>query len=432
MCKYFLVGVLILCASVTVSPLFGRSAQGVSLIKLTTPVNAEITARAKKAATDSLRIELYAWINENVQKQWDIANPVRRAHVAALLDKCLPSAEITSKIELRDWYYTIALSQEQIVTAITQYNQICDSMARGFYAQAVVAESKHDYSGYYSNLVQSLFNAYGHVGDSLLCEPDSTKLLIPDALERLTALVHKLSFFSPSMVVVGKPGSEPSNNCAVKVLFDSIPLHGVSLCVILPSGKKVAMGKTDAGGQLGLNSMTIPYVVNGSFLYVKLDPASQCGDGGEWRLKNLGVTGTVPDHMLMFKISAPLCAIHYAVNAVSDLAIPPDFATASNLEKFLRDSCNMRIAGPSDLYDLVFDVTVQISRYEHDASSETRCKTEGSIMIQPVRHAEKALVKQGIIFEKAYETGRDIPYGAFFWESAGRLRTMIRSMLNDI
>lgn len=414
------------------SPL-ARSISGTHVTVLTSPISKEIQNNAKRAATDSLLKDLALFINEQEGTRWDTSNTLVKAHLSIILDKCLQKAESSSKLVVRDWFFSLSVSEENLKNVITQYSLECDSTAVNAYKEALLSFSNQDYVTYYTNLLTTIVNEMGHVGTALPLPDDSTgKFLVTRAKEKLSEMLRHVSMSVTNLILHGKPGLTPDNKVLVSVKYDSVALDDLCLKATLATGRTMLLSKTDNAGQISMADLGIPFVVNGSFLLISLDPSSDILFSSSWNLKDLGLLAPIPEQMLMFKIDPPMCTIHYTVNSVNDLAVPADFLTSAYLEKYLKDSCNLRIAGPTDMYDLVFDITVQLSRYEFEPKSETRCKTEGSIMIQSIRNSKKALVKQGTIFEKAYETGVDIPYGAFFWESSAKLRSMLRLMLNDI
>jgi hypothetical protein len=149
-------------------------------------------------------------------------------------------------------------------------------------------------------------------------------------------------------------------------------------------------------------------------------------------VKDLGMSATQSQEQVMIlKVIPAFYTIKYNATAVSQVAIPVDFAGPAYISRFLQDSCQLRQQAGSSVADLVFDIACQISSYQSDATESITLKCEAKIDVLQLKtgvHSQR----QETLHEISVEQNKDLPLGLFYWQCASNLRRMIKQMLTEL
>ncbi|MBD3420993.1 MAG: hypothetical protein GF398_12810 [Chitinivibrionales bacterium] len=409
-------------------PLAARPIQGTSVMRLTSPVTKAIGAQARRIAADSLRYELYFWLKEDPQTYLDTSNEIHQYHFGALHDSCVKHAAKKTRFEGRQWTLTLTVSQETLGDIINRYAATStrryernltiarQAIAEGRIVPAITAGAK------------TLFHRIG-----ILNAPDNISRTADTLRTQLGKLIDRVSINAPQRVIQGKPGRKPTRVPDISVYIDTLPLAAFPLRAISQYGDTFFSAMSTDDGSVPFDNMKIPFVANGSFLYVRPDYAAMLEVPIEPQTAAFGIAVTrAPEQMLIFKISSPVYTLQYSVNSVSDLEIPADFANKSYLESFLQDSCFLKKRTGQELSDLVIEIQCQVSRYAQDAAEKTVLKVEARMVIQPLQTSDARIEKHFVVHRQEYEFGPAVTYGLFFWESASQLKQLLKKEIQSL
>jgi hypothetical protein len=260
-------------------------------------------------------------------------------------------------------------------------------------------------------------------------ESTPRSFLLEDARSVMQAYFNKFALRSEEYIITGKPGTVLATPIKVRAVIDTAPLPGITIVGVLPGGRKLCEGVTGADGSVEFRDFRIPYVAKGSSLILKPDFAAGIPGVTPFDARDLGIN--LPDQTLMFNIIPATYSLSYKANAVSVVKIPKDFAGDAYVNKFLHDSCFLAPALPGGKTDLYITLTNQVSSIARDETEDTLLKVENDIIIEDA--SRKALLqKQGVAFEKAYESSIAVPYGLFFWEAATRSMKVLKETIKGL
>ena len=88
------------------------------------------------------------------------------------------------------------------------------------------------------------------------------------------------------------------------------------------------------------------------------------------------------DQNFIFKISRPLYSLDFKATSVSDITIPPDFANASYIKNYLRDTCYMQEKTGTTPSDLIISLHSQVFKYDYDETEEVSLKVSCQITVE--------------------------------------------------
>jgi hypothetical protein len=411
----------------------GMNITGSYSAQLNTPVTPEISSKSRTAAKEAFKKDLLSWLRENVSLYWDTANAIDNLHFNAFARSCISRAKETSLFDGPKWTVSYALSTDDVPDKIAEWNILLDTLAlrsfRGLTATGVV----HKPPEMYTLGVQTIFYAKGRIGKPLTLPEQPTMEIVSKAKSILDEALKGFNITSSEMVIQGKPGTFTQKGLTVQVKTDSFPMPGIALRVILPSGKCIYNGITNDRGELVLEHLRIPYVNNGSFLYIRPNPGVLIDSASVFLMSDLGlIKPRSTEQTLIFKLARPSIALNYRASAVSNFEIPKDFSDNTTMLKFLKDSCRFDIAPVTSQPDLIIDMLCQVSSYSQDKTEQTLVKTDMLITIKEASSAESRSASTTVNFEKAYENGPPLPVGLYFWEAAAMLRKTIRTTLESL
>jgi hypothetical protein len=410
-----------------------RPLEGVVRLKLTTPVTKEIAAQAQRRAQDSLRVDMWSWINENHDLSLDTTSLITNYHLANLLNNVVPKAKAESRFEGKEWIYILRIAEDTLAAVIAAYNSRTDSAAGRFWELAENARKRDEKQGSFIAAVAAIFYAMGHIGTPVPSPvPGSTGTFLDDTRRNLQNIFSLMSITVSDMVITGKPGIPAKDAPFLLAKIDSVPFPGLPLRATLAGGRELFITQTDSSGRASLNNMVIPYVTQGTFITVTPHLGQLIHVPIIFSEKDLGMSTTQSqEQVLMLKVIPAFYIIKYTATAVSQVSIPADFAGPAFINRYLQDSCQLREQAGSSVADLVFDIACQISSYQSDATESITLKCEAKIDILQLKtgmHSQR----QQTLHELAVGQDKDLPLGLFYWQCAANLRQIIKQMLAEL
>ncbi len=410
-----------------------RALEGTSVMTLSSPVTPELSAQARRIASDSLRSALLGILMPGRAPDERTDNPVVLCHIDAIADTCREHAKKESTFRGHEWVYSLKVPDDRVDSILAAYRTLCKRRAEDAWKEASDALRAGTPRDAVTRGVRSLFNAAGmHTGTPMTAEED-LRTMTAEARREMTELLSHMKLVSSQMVISGTPGKQPRENLTVTALLDSIPFVNLHLKGYLPGGRQVFSAVTDRSGSVSLAEMSIPYVARGTFFHIHADFGPMVGNACSFGPGDLGLQlKSPPELMLIFKVTEPSFSLEYRARSVSDLAIPEDFARSDFLTRVIVDSCHMRESGSRDVADVFFEVACQASKYAHEQKEEVVLKVEAQIRISAVNAGNHAVEHEGVVHEVAYEAGKGISLGLFFWESADRLKSLVKDMVTRL
>jgi hypothetical protein len=410
-----------------------RPVEGVVRLKLTTPVTKEISAQAQRFALDSLRVDMWSWINENYDMSWDTTSLITNYHLANLLSFIAPKTKSESRFEGKEWIYILRITEDSLAAAIAAYNGRIDSAASRFWDLAAGARNRNEKQGSFIAAVAAIFYAMGHIGTPVPSPvAGSTGTFLDEARQNLQNIFSRMSITVSDMVITGKPGIPAKDAPFLLAKIDSVPFSGLPLRATLAGGRELFITQTDLSGRASLNNMVIPYVTQGTFITVTPHLGRIIHVPIVFGVKDLGMSTTQSqEQVLILKVIPAFYVLKYNATAVSQVPIPADFAGPGIINHYLQDSCQLRQQAGSSVANLVFDVACQISSYRSDATESITLKCEAKIDILQLKtgvHSQR----QETLHEMAVGQDKNLPLGLFYWQCAANLRRMLKQMLAEL
>jgi hypothetical protein len=326
---------------------------------------------------------------------------------------------------------SITVPGEDVKALLEASNSKYYAISLRFYTLMKSALEEKAFSRMYNLGILAIYYTLGRMGTPIGVSDESTprSFLLEDARSVMQAYFNKFALRSEEYIISGKPGTVLAAPIKVRAVVDTAPLPGITVAAVLPGGRKLCEGVTAPDGSIEFKDFKIPYVAKGSSLILKPDLAAGIPGVTQFDARDLGIN--LPDQTLMFNIIPATYSLSYKANAVSVVKIPKDFAGDAYVNKFLHDSCFLAPAAPGGKTDLYISLTNQVSAFAREESEDTLLKVECDVAIEDA--SRKALSRrQGVAFEKAYESSIPVPYGLFFWEAAGRSMKMLKEMIRGL
>ena len=421
--------VILCCALITSSQILSGS----GTVKLSGPATKEQTDNARHSARKQLQKELLIWLNENINIEIDTLNKLHALNLENFVDTCLRYSKEESSFQGKSLVISFNITANDVQKAVQAYNAASESIAIESWNKMVKAREEQDLTAMYTEGIKAMANATAHLGPPLPTPGAEGKDLVEDIRISLQDFLNRMRVSSSDMILQGKTGQPVENPPVISVMVDSVPLQGVAVSGLLQNGKEIFTAVTDQQGQVSFKGMRIPFVANGTLLYVRPDPAKI--------LQAPSFIGTKPfnlqlknsqEQSFIFKISRPVYSLDYKATSVSKVALPADYASSTFLKKFLKDSCFMSEVSGSIPPDLNILVQSQASSYAYDETEEIGIKISSQITIKGLSLDPPSTVQETVVFEKRYEARTDIPYGLFFWEAASKLREAIKAAISRL
>jgi len=402
---------------------------GSATITLSGPASKEINLQAETEARKQFRKELLDWISDDAELSIDTTNAIQRKSFSTFVDSCRSVAKSESAFKGKVLTLTYMLTSEQARAKLDEYNSVVDTRATEGWKRLQGAVAENDNKAIYTTGVSTLFYALAHLGPPVATPESEGRDLADDIRQILQQLFNKMQVSSSGMILEGKTGLLIQNPPVITVLVDSVPFTDITFSGSLQNGAILFTSASDAKGQIAIGTMKVPFVPNGTLLEASPNFAPQ-----------LGITGFVnPSHFglklnnsqvqtFIFKVSKSIYTLDFKASSVSDITLPPDFANAQHIKKYLQDSCYLQ-EGTGAGTDLSITITTQVSSYTYDATEEVGIKVTSQIIVNGLLLTPQRTNKQDFVFEKRYGRYLTPPYGLYFWEATGKLREAIKTTI---
>lgn len=407
--------------------------KGAASVQLTGPATKAQSDEVRKIARDKLKIETLVWLTEHKGATIDTMNALQNLHLNNFVDTCLRFCTEENEFKGKLLTTNLVLTYEKADSAVMVFNDAADNAARECWHVLKTAQQENNYQLIYSEGIRALFFATAHIGPAITNPDDPEKLLTDEIRGILQGFFDKIKVSSSNMILQGKTGQPVVQPPVVTVLIDSTPLANFALTGLLQNGKVLFTEKTDAQGKIAFEHTKIPFVQNGTLFYVSPDPGKIVNATSFISAKHFGILlRKSQDQNFIFKISRPLYTLDFKTTSVSHITIPPDFANASYIKTYLKDSCYLQENSGATPSDLIIGLHSQVFKYDYDETEETSLKVSCQITVKGLSIDPPRTKQEIIVFEKRYEQNIDIPYGLFFWEANVKIREALKSTIENL
>jgi hypothetical protein len=407
--------------------------KGSASIQLSGPVSKAQSKEVRDIAKSRLKYETLVWLTETKGASIDTLNALHKFHLDNFLDTCLRFCTEENDFKGKLLITNLIMTYEKADSAVMAFNDAADNAAREYWYLLKTALQENNYQQVYSEGIRALFYATAHIGPPVVSPDDPAKLLSDEIRHILQDFFDKMKVSSSNMILQGKTGQPVVEPPVITVLIDSTPLSDITFAGLLQNGKVLFTEKTDAEGRITFGNTKIPFVQNGTLFYVSPDPGKIINAPGFISAKNFGILlRKSQDQNFIFKISRPQYTLDFKTTSVSHVTIPPDFANASYIKTFLRDSCYLQETTGATPSDLIINLHSQVFKYDYDETEETSLKVSCQITVKGLSIDPPRSKQEIIEYEKRYEQNTDVPYGLFFWEANGKIREALKSLIENL
>lgn len=417
----------------TFSLVYSNILKGSGSIQLTGPATKEQSDEVRKIAKDKLKYETLVWLSENRGATFDTLNTVDRFHLDNFIDTCLKLCSVETDFKGKLLTLNLVLTYDKADSAVTIFNTAVDNAALNSWTKLKDLKQGNDYQQIYNEGISALYNATAHIGPAIYSPDNPEKLLVEEIRGVVQNFFDRLKVSSTNMILQGKTGQPITQPPEVTVTIDSTPFEGISFTGLLQNGKILFTGQTDEQGKITFANMKIPFVQNGTLFYVSPDPGKVLNSPMFMGAKDFGINlRKSQDQNFIFKISRPLYSLQFKTTSVSQITIPQDFANASYIKKFLKDSCYLQEVTGITPSDLMIDLQSQIFKYDYDETEESSLKVSCQIIVKGLSIDPPRSRQEIIVYEKRYDQSTDIPYGLFFWEANIKIRDALKTTIESL
>lgn len=407
--------------------------RGVQITPLSGPVTPQISAQAEVDASRLLRDDLLRWLREALGNNWDCANKVDCIHAENLLKALKSKALRSSGFEGRSWKLSYTLQPDSVLRFIDGWNENYVHLRRQSFAAFRQATAAGDISTIYRSGVKAAFYHRAIMTQMLAASDAAMVDSMAAVYEAFNQLMASSSLSSSAMILEGKPGNHPNSSLSITFAKESTPISGAYLQAVLPNGNVLVCRPTDPQGTIALDSITIPYVTQGSFLTIRPACGRELDSSYDFSILELSTAlQHQPEHTLMFKIKNPAVWIDYQVSGANNIVVPENYRSNHYIMQFLKDSCAMTKAANAQVADVRVTAHYQVSQYDFDKTEESVLKVDMLIEVVEQQFSPPHQRKEVISWEKPYKLGVDIPLGLFFWETSRRMQRTIKELLDSI
>lgn len=407
--------------------------KGSASIQLSGPVTKAQSQEVRNIAKKRLKYETFVWLTETKGASIDTLNALHNFHLDNFLDTCLRFCSEENDFRGKMLTTNLIITYEKADSAIMVFNDATDNAARESWYLLKTALQENNYQRIYSEGIRALSFATAHIGPPLASPDDPAKLLTDEIRLILQDFFDKMKVSSSNMILQGKTGQPVVEPPIITVFIDSTPLSNIAFTGLLQNGKPLFTERTDAEGKIAFANTKIPFVQNGTLFYVSPDPGRIINAPGFISAKQFGILlRKSQDQNFIFKISRPLYSLDFKATSVSDITIPPDFANASYIKNYLRDTCYMQEKTGTTPSDLIISLHSQVFKYDYDETEETSLKVSCQITVKGLSIDPPRSKQEIIEYEKRYERNMDIPYGLFFWEANVKIREALKSTIENL
>ncbi len=407
--------------------------KGSASIQLSGPATKTQSQEVRNIAKAKLKSEILVWLTETKGASIDTLNALHNFHLNSFVDTCLRFCTEENDFRGKLLITNLVMTYEKADSAVMVFNNATDNAAKECWYLLKTALKENNYQQIYSEGVRALSFATAHIGLPVASPDDPAKLLANEIRLILQDLFDKMKVSSSNMILQGKTGQPVVNPPIITVLIDSTPLSNIAFTGLLQNGKPLFTEKTDSEGKIAFANTKIPFVQNGTLFYVSPDPGKIINAPSFISAKQFGILlRKSQDQNFIFKISRPLYTLDFKTTSVSDITIPSDFANASYIKNYLRDSCYMQEKTGTTPSDLIINLHSQVFKYDYDETEETSLKVSCQITVKGLSIDPPRSKQEIIEYEKRYERNIDIPYGLFFWEANIKIREALKSTIENL
>jgi hypothetical protein len=409
---------------------FSQLLSGSSNLQLNGPASAEQSNICKNNARKELKQNLIAWLSENHGITVDSLNPLDNFAIEKYIDSCFAFIKEETAFRGKILSVTLLLDFESAEKALQNHNNAFDARAAESWKKFNVAKEANDFQQMYYEGIRTIAAANAHFGPPLIIPESNGEPLFKVARAAVQQYFDRMRVSSSQMVLEGRPGHLVTQPPSITVMIDSTPLSGVWFTCKYQSGKEIFTKITDETGNIKLSEFVIPFVPNGTLVYLSIDPGKIIGSPTLIEAKKFGINlKNSQEQTFIIKVNRSLYTLDYKASSVGNIKLPPDFAANNAVVKFLRDSCYMQEAGTASPSDVKITIQAQVSDYEYDETEDTGIKTSINVIIDGLTMNPPAKKEYTLIFEKKYEQKTSIPYGLYFWEANTKIREAIKTTL---
>jgi hypothetical protein len=403
---------------------------GSASITLSGPASKEISLQAQTSALKSLSIELLQWLASDAETKIDTTNVLQKISFGMFADSCRAIAKTESSFKGKELTLTYLLTTDQARTKLQDYNAMVDARALDEWHNLKNAAGRNDYRAIYSTGIKALFFACAHLGVPV-ADPDSANKNLTDNIRLVVQqFFDKMTVTSSGTILAGKTGLAIQNPPSITLLVDSLPFSGVMFSGRLQNGTIIFSSLTDENGKIVIDNFKVPFVPNGTLLEACPNLTALIGIAGFLDPSYLGIKLNKSQvQTFIFKITKPKYTLDYKAASVSTITMPPDFANAAHVKKYLEDSCYLQDGTKNGPTDLTISINTQVSSYTYDESEELGIKVSSEIIVNGLSLQPPRTNKQQFVFEKRYGRYLTPPYGLYFWEANGKLREAIKATI---
>jgi hypothetical protein len=420
---------------------------GAAKIKLAGPITEDQMTKCKKDAKLRLKPEVLAYLEDQKGVRVDTTEYLANLLFENFLDSCISRSKETSAFKEKYWTFAYTLLPAAIDAALKGFNDRIELLAVHSWKRLENAVAQQNYEEIYYQSVEVIAYATAYLGPLLSVQGDSNKILIEEGRKTLKYFLERVHINSSGQLIEGKPGRLANSPPTLSVTIDGRPFAGLGLTGYIPGGMDVFTAVADNNGVVSLDNFLIPFVRNGTMMYVS--PNLGRVINSKWRvgIKDFGITMKNDlTQLFFFKIGKPTFTLKYeAVAADPTDTIPKDIASGALVNRYLIDSCYLEPAtnkAPADL-----NITIK-SRLASTGSSDLEvgeARFEAFVSIQAPFLTPPRTEEESFEYEKKYDKilvyvdsrknvyrTSSVPIGSFMWEANVKLRGAIRKILNRL
>lgn len=425
-----ILNILILIVGTTAAVYSQELISGSATVTLSGPASKEVSLQAQSGAYKSFKKELLTWLSNDMEITLDTTNAIQKASFEMFLDSCRVAAKTETSFKGKILTLTYLLTTDQAALKLNAYNATVDKRATDGWERLSNAVAGKDIPTIYTAGIPALFYSLAHLGPPVATPDGGGKDLSDDIRRVVQDLFDRMTVTSSGMILAGKTGLAIQNPPSITLLIDSMPFAGATFTGRLQNGTILFSTKTNEDGQVKIDNFKIPFVPNGTLLDATINPAPVLGVTGFIDPTHLGIRlNKSQTQAFIFKVEKPVYTLDYKAASVSTIAMPPDFANAAHVKKYLQDSCYLKEKAGSTPTDLAIMINTQVSSYSYDETEELGIKVTAEITVNGLLLDPQKTNKQQFTFEKRYGKYLTPPFGLYFWEANGKLREAIKSTI---
>jgi hypothetical protein len=441
-----LFGVMML---MTVSGLFGstQGLTGSAKVKLSGQVTKEQMDQCKANARFKLKPELITWLEEQKNIHIDTTDMLANLLFNNFLDSCIAHTKENPAFKEGYWTFSYSLQPKELETALASFNDRIELLAVHSWKRLENAVEQKNYEEIYYQSVEVIAYATSYMGPPLTVKGDSNKILIEEGRSILKNFLEHIDISSSGQIIEGKPGYQPINPTTMRIMIDGQPFAGLGITGYIPGGPDVFTGVADNNGAISFDNIIIPFIKNGTMMYVAPNLGRVLNN--EWRIgiKDFGIKlKNDLNQLFFFKITRPTYTLKYEAIATDQTdTIPKDIASGASLRKFLADSCFFQPATEGAKADLNITVSCKISSANANAAIDlSAARFESTVSIQAPMLTPPRTERETLEFEKKYDkfdpeySSKDYdkfdkaPLGFFLWDANLKLHGTFRKILDRL